>query len=80
MQKILSAMIITIAVVCSVSVAAQWPKQEDPGVPRDAQGRPRLARHSTGNPARMVMGTRGKRPTALTSPGTPRSRQTAATS
>ena len=40
MQKILSAM--AVAVVCSVSVAAQWPKQEDAGIPRDAQGRPRL--------------------------------------
>jgi hypothetical protein len=40
MHKILSAM--AIAVVCSVSVAAQWPKQEDASVPRDAQGRPRL--------------------------------------
>ena len=40
MQKILSAM--AIAVVCSVSVAAQWPKHEEAGVPRDAQGRPRL--------------------------------------
>ncbi len=40
MQKILRAM--AIAVVCSVSVAAQWPKQQDAGVPRDAQGRPRL--------------------------------------
>src|SRR6185436_5407582 len=40
MQKILSAM--AIAVACSVSVAAQWPKHEDAGVPRDAQGRPRL--------------------------------------
>src|SRR5262249_10862637 len=40
MKKILSA--IAIAVVCSVSAAAQWPKYEDAGVPRDAQGRPRL--------------------------------------
>lgn len=40
MQMILKAM--AIAVVCSVSVAAQWPKQEVAGVPRDAQGRPRL--------------------------------------
>ena len=40
MQKILRA--IAIAVACSVSVAAQWPKQQDAGVPRDAQGRPRL--------------------------------------
>ena len=40
MQKILSAM--TIAVACSVSVAAQWPKHEDAGVPRDAKGLPRL--------------------------------------
>jgi glucose/arabinose dehydrogenase len=40
MQKILSA--VTIAVACSVSVAAQWPKHEDTSVPRDAQGRPRL--------------------------------------
>ena len=40
MQKILKAM--AIAVVCSVSVAAQWPKHEEAGVPRDAQGRPRL--------------------------------------
>src|SRR4029077_9868634 len=40
MQKILSAM--AVAVVCSVSIAAQWPKHEEAGVPRDAQGRPRL--------------------------------------
>jgi hypothetical protein len=40
MQKMLRA--IAIAVVCSVSVAAQWPKHEEAGVPRDAQGRPRL--------------------------------------
>src|SRR6188508_2857225 len=40
MQKILKAM--AIAVACSVSVAAQWPKQQVAGVPRDAQGRPRL--------------------------------------
>jgi len=40
MQKILRAM--AIAVVCSVSVAAQWPKHQEAGVPRDAQGRPRL--------------------------------------
>jgi hypothetical protein len=40
MQKILRA--IAIAVVCSVSVAAQWPKHEEAGVPRDANGRPRL--------------------------------------
>lgn len=30
------------AVVCSVSVAAQWPKYPEPGVPRDAQGRVRM--------------------------------------
>jgi hypothetical protein len=40
MQKILRAM--AIAVACSVSLAAQWPKQQAAGVPRDAQGRPRL--------------------------------------
>ena len=40
MQKILRAL--AIAVACSVSVAAQWPKQQAAGVPRDAQGRPRL--------------------------------------
>jgi hypothetical protein len=40
MQMILKAM--AIAVVCSVSVAAQWPKQEVAGVPRDAKGQPRL--------------------------------------
>jgi hypothetical protein len=40
MQKILKAL--AIAVVCSVSAAAQWPKQQAAGVPRDAQGRPRL--------------------------------------
>src|SRR2546423_3064229 len=33
---------IAIAAVCSVSVAAQWPKQEVAGVPRDAKGSPRL--------------------------------------
>ena len=33
---------IAVAVVCSVSLAAQWPKHEDPGVPRDAKGAPRL--------------------------------------
>ena len=31
-----------IAAACSVSVAAQWPKQEPAGIPRDAQGKPRL--------------------------------------
>src|SRR3954469_7787890 len=40
MKKILGAM--AIAAVCSVSLAAQWPKHETAGVPRDAQGRPRL--------------------------------------
>ena len=40
MQKILRAM--AIAAACSVSVAAQWPKQEPAGIPRDAQGKPRL--------------------------------------
>src|SRR5438876_11824409 len=40
MQKILKAM--AMAVVCSVSVAAQWPKHEEPGIPRDAKGSPRL--------------------------------------
>jgi hypothetical protein len=40
MQKILRA--VAIAVACSVSLAAQWPKQQAAGVPRDAQGRPRL--------------------------------------
>ena len=40
MRKILRAM--AIAVACSVSVAAQWPKQQDAGVPRDAKGGPRL--------------------------------------
>jgi hypothetical protein len=33
---------IAVAVVCSVSLAAQWPKHEDAGVPRDAKGNPRL--------------------------------------
>ena len=33
---------IVVAVVCSVSLAAQSPKHEDPGVPRDAKGSPRL--------------------------------------
>ena len=40
MKKILKAM--AIAVACSVSVAAQWPKHEEAGVPRDAKGQPRL--------------------------------------
>jgi len=40
MQKILRAM--AIAVACSVSVAAQWPRNQAAGVPRDAQGRPQL--------------------------------------
>ena len=40
MQKILRAM--AIAAACSVSLAAQWPKQEATGVPRDAQGKARL--------------------------------------
>jgi hypothetical protein len=40
MQNILRAM--AIAVACSVSVAAQWPRSQVAGVPRDAQGRPRL--------------------------------------
>src|SRR5688572_3732702 len=34
-------MVCGIVVVCSVSVAAQWPKVVDPSVPRDAQGRVR---------------------------------------
>jgi hypothetical protein len=42
MHKLLTAMAIAIALVCSVSVAAQWPKHKDTGVPRDAQGRPQL--------------------------------------
>ena len=41
MQRILSA-IASAVVVCSASVAAQWPKHQDTSVPRDAQGRPRL--------------------------------------
>ena len=53
MQKILRAM--AVAVACSVSVAAQWPKQKDPGVPRDAKGGPRLdappPRAADGKPA-----------------------------
>ena len=40
MQKILKAL--AIAVACSVSVAAQWPKHEETGVPRDAKGAPQL--------------------------------------
>jgi hypothetical protein len=40
MQKLLS--VVAIAVICSVPIAAQWPKQEDSGAPRDAQGRLRL--------------------------------------
>src|SRR4030095_14349833 len=30
---------IAITLVCSISLAAQWPKYSEPGVPRDAQGR-----------------------------------------
>jgi hypothetical protein len=33
---------IVIAITCSVSIAAQWPKYRDAGVPRDAQGRVRM--------------------------------------
>ena len=40
MKKILRA--VALAVMCSVSVAAQWPKHEEAGVPRDAKGSPRL--------------------------------------
>src|SRR6476619_6612017 len=31
-----------IVTICSVSVAAQWPKYQAPGVPRDAEGRVRM--------------------------------------
>ena len=31
-----------IVTMCSVSIAAQWPKHPTPGVPRDAEGRVRL--------------------------------------
>src|SRR3954467_13496175 len=40
MQKILGA--IAVAMLCTVSLAAQWPKHTVPGVPRDSQGQPRL--------------------------------------
>ena len=40
MQKFLKTL--AIAVACSVSVSAQWPKQPATDVPRDAQGKPRL--------------------------------------
>src|SRR5919204_5417050 len=33
---------IAIAVGCSVSIAAQWPKYPEANVPRDAQGRVRM--------------------------------------
>jgi hypothetical protein len=40
MQKFLKTL--ALAVACSVSVSAQWPKQPATDVPRDAQGKPRL--------------------------------------
>jgi len=43
-----------IVTICSVSIAAQWPKHPAPGVPRDAEGRVRLdgptPRMTDGNP------------------------------
>jgi len=41
MQKTLSALAVAV-VMCSVSLAAQWPRQQDADVPRDAHGQPRL--------------------------------------
>src|SRR5262249_9960116 len=40
-----SALSVAIGIVaaCSVSIAAQWPKYPTPDVPRDAQGRGRMA-------------------------------------
>src|SRR5688572_16729842 len=49
-SRICTAMAFIVA--CSVSMAAQWPRYEDSGVPRDAQGRV-LA---TAPPARMPDG------------------------
>ena len=40
MRNALSAAAIVAA--CSVSMSAQWPKHQEPGVPRDAQGRVRM--------------------------------------
>ena len=52
MQKILKAM--AIAVACSVSVAAQWPKHEEAGVPRDAKGQPAARRAAASNGRRQA--------------------------
>ena len=38
-MKSLISGVIAVVVACSVSVAAQWPKYRESGVPRDAQGR-----------------------------------------
>src|SRR5688572_14703596 len=33
------ATVIAILTACSISLSAQWPKHQEPGVPRDSQGR-----------------------------------------
>jgi hypothetical protein len=40
MRNLLAA--VAVAITCSVSIAAQWPKFQEAGVPRDAQGRVRM--------------------------------------
>jgi hypothetical protein len=41
MRRAIAGMAV-IVTICSVSVAAQWPKYQAPGVPRDAEGRVRM--------------------------------------
>jgi hypothetical protein len=41
MQKVIAGVIGGMAVAFSATLAAQWPKYQEPGVPRDAQGRVR---------------------------------------
>ena len=40
MRNLLAA--VAVAITCSASIAAQWPKFQEAGVPRDAQGRVRM--------------------------------------
>src|SRR5688572_13055266 len=38
-NTLLRSVVVVAVVVCSASLSAQWPKFQDSGVPRDAQGR-----------------------------------------
>ena len=38
MRSVIAGAAVIVA-ICSVSIAAQWPKYQAPGVPRDAEGR-----------------------------------------